>query len=148
MARPFSVSKKLLPVGILLASVVLAQQSAREQVQKLLDDQVTAWNRGDLDGFMQGYSKSKDLTFFSGDTIETGWEATLARYRRTYQSEGKEMGQLSFTDSTLELLGPDAALFAARWHLLMRNGSKREGLTTVICKRTKEGWKIVHDHSS
>jgi len=141
-------TRKLLAMLLLLISTAFSQQSAREQVQKMLDDQTAAWNRGDLLGFMRGYENSPELTFFSGDTILKGWQATLTRYRRKYQSEGREMGQLSFTSARIDVLADDAAMYTARWHLTLRSGQKREGLTTVICRRTKDGWKIVHDHSS
>jgi uncharacterized protein (TIGR02246 family) len=144
------VAKKFISLLILTAIGLVAQgqQSAREQVRKVLEDQTSAWNRGDLVAFMQSYTKSPELTFFSGDAIEKGWEATLARYRNKYQSAGKDMGQLSFTDEEIDMLSPDAAVATARWHLLLQDGKKLEGLTTVILKRTKDGWKIVHDHSS
>jgi uncharacterized protein (TIGR02246 family) len=132
----------------MLGVAAQGQQSPREQVRKVLDEQTAAWNRGDLVAFMQGYAKSPELTFFGGDRIEKGWEATLERYRRQYQSAGKEMGKLSFTDEEIDLLGPGAAMETARWHLLMHDGKKLEGLTTVILKQTKDGWRIVHDHSS
>lgn len=142
-------ARRLLTMVMLVAApVALAQQSERAELQKMLDDQTAAWNRGDLEGFMKGYWHSPELTFFSGDTIAKGWEATLARYRRKYQSAGRQMGRLNFTDAEIEMLGSDAAVFTARWHLALPDGQKLEGLTTVICKRMKEGWRIVHDHSS
>jgi beta-aspartyl-peptidase (threonine type) len=132
-------------VGLL--SLSLSAQTPSD-LRKLLDDQTAAWNRGDLNAFMQGYWRSPEVTFFSGDTIVKGWESTLQRYRDRYQSSGKEMGKLSFTDENIEILGPDAAMVTARWHLEMADGKKLEGLTTLLCRRMPEGWRIVHDHSS
>ncbi len=140
--------RRLLALVLLVVPAAFPQQSARDELKRMLDDQTAAWNRGDLKGFMRGYDNSPELTFFSGDTIAKGWEATLARYRQRYQGAGKQMGQLNFTETRIEMLGGDAAVFTARWHLALESGEKREGLTTVICKRTKNGWKIVHDHSS
>ena len=117
-------------------------------IRRLLDQQTEAWNRGDLEGYMQGYWRSPDLTFYSGGTITTGWEATLARYRKRYQSEGRQMGRLDFSGETIELLGPDAALARGRWRLVFPDGRQSSGLYTVILKRLPVGWRIVHDHSS
>ena len=114
----------------------------------MLDDQTAAWNRGDLVGFMHGYWNSPDVTFFSGDTITRGWQSTLERYRKKYQSGGQQIGRLHFSDQNIDMLSPNSAVFTARWHLAMPDGRKLEGLTTVLCKRMKDGWKIVHDHSS
>ena len=138
--------KAILSFAILsLLSVTLIAQTPSE-LRKLLDDQTAAWNRGDLEAFMQGYWHSPDVTFFSGDKIVKGWDQTLQRYRDRYQSSGKEMGKLSFTDEKIDRLAPDAAMVTARWHLEMSDGKKLEGLTTLLCKRMPEGWRIVHDH--
>ena len=71
---------------------------AEEGIKHMLLSQIEAWNHGNLEGFMQGYWRSPDLTFVSGATITKGWEPTLARYRQRYQSEGREMGKLEFQD--------------------------------------------------
>ena len=133
---------------LLVLSPITLAQSLDTGLRKILDDQTAAWNRGDLMGFMQGYWRSPEVTFFSGDSIIKGWESTLQRYRDKYQSAGQQMGQLSFTDENIQMLGPNAALVTARWHLVMTDGKKLEGLTTLLCRRLEEGWRIVHDHSS
>ena len=79
-------------------------------VRQVLQRQQEAWNHHDLESFMSGYWNSPDLTFFSGPKISSGWQATIERYRRTYQSEGREMGKLEFSDLNIEVLAPDAAL--------------------------------------
>jgi beta-aspartyl-peptidase (threonine type) len=117
-------------------------------IRSVLDRQTAAWNKGDLEGYMQGYWKSPDLTFYSGGTITGGWEATLERYRKRYQSEGKEMGKLDFPEETIEVLGADAAMVHGRWRLALSGGKELRGLYTVIMRRLPEGWRIVHDHSS
>lgn len=140
--------RKLSLLCILVSLPLILSAQGSNDLRKMLDDQTAAWNRGDLDSFMQGYWRSPDVTFFSGDNIVKGWEQTLQRYRDRYQSGGKEMGKLSFTDENIDVLAPDAAVVTARWHLQMPDGKKLEGLTTLLCKRMKDGWRIVHDHSS
>lgn len=117
-------------------------------VRRVLDEQVAAWNRKDLEGYMAGYWKSPDLLFFSGGTRTRGWQPTLERYRMRYQGEGKEMGTLSFAEVSVEVLGPAAALARGEWRLAMSGGKMLRGLFTVILRRFPEGWRIVHDHSS
>lgn len=116
-------------------------------IRDVLDQQVAAWNRGDLEGFMEGYWKSDELTFFSGNDRTSGWEGTLKRYRDKYQGEGKEMGQLAFSELEIEMLGADAAFVRGRFTLETSVG-KPTGLFTLIVKKLPEGWRIVHDHTS
>jgi len=119
----------------------------RKAIKTLLDDQVTAWNKGDLPGFMKGYWESDQLTFFSGSTRTSGWKATLERYQKKYQGEGKEMGRLSFEELSIDLLGPEHALVRGRFRLQMKD-AKPTGLFTLILRRTRTGWRIIHDHTS
>jgi beta-aspartyl-peptidase (threonine type) len=124
-----------------------AGEGAEAAIRRVLDEQVAAWNRGDLDAFMTGYWASTDLSFFSAATRTQGWEATLQRYRKRYLSEGQEMGQLTFSELQIDLLGPDSALVRGRWQLVRRK-DRPGGLFTLIFRRFPEGWRIVHDHTS
>src|ERR1700687_1473178 len=90
------------------------KESSADNVRQVLDSQVAAWNKGDLKGFMAGYWKSEKLTFFSGDKIEHGWQATYERYQKRYQAEGREMGKLTFSELEIEMLGSDTALGRGR----------------------------------
>ena len=117
-------------------------------VRAVLDAQLEAWNRGDLEAFMAGYWRSPDLVFQSGATVTRGWQATLERYRRRYQSEGKEMGRLRFEELDVQPLSEDAVFIRGRWHLTMKDGSEPNGLFTLLARRIDGEWKIVHDHTS
>ena len=166
-----TIHQRLMPVfliPVLTASLILvagvagysSTRSQREQARKekaepagvreikaLLARQVEAWNRRDLDSFMQGYWKSTDLTFFSNTTMTSGWVSTLERYRHSYQSPGKEMGFLEFLDLKIELLGPRAAFARGKYHLKM-SGQEASGIFTLVLQKTGEGWRIIHDHTS
>jgi beta-aspartyl-peptidase (threonine type) len=135
----------LFPVGTFSQDRALQEQKAIEQV---LQNQSAAWNRHDLEGFMAGYWNSPQLTFFSGTEISSGWQATLERYRRRYQGEGREMGTLVFSDLRTELVGPEAAFVRGVYTLTMSDGQTPHGIFTLIFRKLPDGWKIVHDHTS
>lgn len=124
-----------------------AEALAAQAIRRVLDRQVEAWNRRDLESFMQGYWRSPNLTFYSGGTTVSGWKETLGRYRNRYQSAGNEMGKLEFLDLKIELLGSSAAFVRGRFHLMMSNGESG-GLFTLTFRKFAEGWKIIHDHTS
>jgi ketosteroid isomerase-like protein len=115
-------------------------------VRAVLDEQVQAWNRGDIDGFMMGYAKSDKTTFISGDTLTRGWQTVLDRYKKSYDSREK-MGTLAFTELEVKPLSDDSAVANGRWQLT-RAGDTPHGRFTLIFRRTAEGWRIVHDHTS
>jgi ketosteroid isomerase-like protein len=122
-----------------------AEQAA---IRRVLDGQAEAWNRGDLEGFMAGYWRSPDLEFYSGDKITLGWDATLARYKKSYQGEGKDMGHLDFSDLQVHTNSSGVAWVSGHWHLKMKDGSEKGGLFTLIFHKMADGWKIIHDHTS
>jgi len=121
-------------------------QNATAQIQSVLRAQQDAWNRGDIDGFMNGYARSASTVFVSEDTIRRGWETVRERYRKKYSDRAK-MGTLTFSDLEITLLSPDAALVLGRWSLKRAN-DQPHGRFTLIFKRLPEGWRIVHDHTS
>ena len=125
-----------------------AADNVSSAVEHVLRMQQDAWNRHDLDAFMEGYWKSPDLTFFSGAKESRGWQATIDRYRATYQSAGKEMGKLEFSELKIEPLGPDAAFVRGTWQLTMTDGKTPHGRFTLVFRKFPNGWKIIHDHTS
>jgi beta-aspartyl-peptidase (threonine type) len=125
-----------------------AEEKTREAIRKVLDDQVEAWNQGRLEGFMDGYWKSDDLTFFSDDKVQHGWQATYDRYRAKYQADGKEMGTLRFDELQIDPTGPRSAAVRGRWQLTFKDGRTPGGLFTLLFRKEGQDWRIVHDHTS
>lgn len=115
-------------------------------IRAVLDAQRDAWNRGDIEGYMDGYDRSTNTVFVSGDRLTRGWQTVLERYKRGYDTREK-MGVLAFSDLEITLLSKDAALVLGRWHL-KRTNDEPHGMFTLLFRKTKAGWKIVHDHTS
>ena len=115
-------------------------------VRAVLDAQAAAWNRGDIEKYMDGYARSADTVFVSGDRVTRGWQTVLERYQKTYDSREK-MGMLTFSDLEITVLSKDAAIVLGRWHL-QRSKDEPHGRFTLLFRKTNAGWKIVHDHTS
>jgi len=127
------------------AAVVLAGSSSAE-IRAVLNAQAAAWNRGDIDGYMNGYARDTATEFVGGDTLTRGWQTVRNRYQKKYDSREK-MGVLSFSEITIAPLGADAALVTGRWKLV-RKADKPHGRFTLLFRQRPEGWRILHDHSS
>lgn len=119
---------------------------AKAAIRAVLDAQRDAWNRGDLEGYMDGYDRSPRTELVGGDTITRGWQTVLDRYKKNYNSREK-MGVLTFSDVEITMLSKDAALVLGRWHLKRAN-DEPHGTFTLLFRKAKAGWRIVHDHSS
>ena len=135
---------------ILMATNVSAAPArtpnAVAQIRSILRAQQDAWNRGDIDGFMNGYARSASTVFISEDSVRRGWETVRARYRQKYSDRAK-MGTLSFSDIEINLQSSDAAVVLGRWKL-ERAKDRPHGRFTLIFRRLPAGWRIVHDHTS
>ena len=116
------------------------------QIQDVLRTQQEAWNRGDVEEFMNGYWHSEDTVFISGDDVTRGWQQVLERYKRTY-SDRTKMGALTFSNLQITPLSGDSAVALGRWSL-ERKKDQPHGRFTLILRKLPEGWKIVHDHTS
>lgn len=141
--------KLLILLLLVFASVinVTAQNSRIESdIRAVMNDQVAAWNRGDIDGFMRGYWNSPKLTFVSGTNVTRGWQPTLDRYKKNYDSREK-MGTLAFSDLEITVLSKDAAVVLGSWSLA-REKDNPHGKFTLVFRKFKDGWRIVQDHTS
>jgi beta-aspartyl-peptidase (threonine type) len=116
-------------------------------IRAVLDAQVAAWNRGDIEGFMDGYWRSEETVFVSGDTVTHGWAVVLDRYKKGYSTREK-MGTLTFSELEIKVIGKDTAVALGRWQLTRAGGDNPHGRFTLIFRHKAEGWRIVHDHTS
>jgi len=116
------------------------------EIRAVLTAQQEAWNRGDIEEFMNGYWRSEETVFVSGDEVTHGWQKVLDRYKRNY-SDRTKMGTLTFSDLEITPLGDESAVVLGRWKLERRK-DQPHGRFTLIFRRFPDGWKIVHDHTS
>ncbi len=119
----------------------------RTAVRAVLAAQQDAWNRGDLDGFMAGYLRSDALIFTSGGNIRRGWDETSAKYRARYGTDRATMGRLSFEIVEVQAVGADGAVVLGKWRL-DDTPEAGGGVFSVVLARGRDGWKVVHDHTS
>lgn len=123
-------------------------QKARiaNEIRAVMTKQTADWNRGDIDAFMLGYWNSEKLLFVGSSGVTRGWRPTLDRYKKSYDSRAK-MGTLTFSNLEIDVISRDAAVVLGRWSLA-RQKDTPNGTFTLIFRKFKEGWRIVHDHTS
>ena len=118
----------------------------KEQIATILAKQAAAWNRGDIDEFMDSYWRSEELTFSSGGKTTRGWGPTKDSYKRRYSTR-ESMGTLSFTELEVTPLGDAAAQVLGRWKLA-RDKQPVGGNFSLIFRHLDGRWVIIHDHTS
>ncbi len=129
---------------LLLASFSFAQD--KKAITNLLEKQRLAWNRGDLDGYMQGYWKSDSLLFVGKTGPKYGWKTTLENYKKSYPDD-EAMGTLTFNILQINIIDLKNAFVLGGWKL-KREKDEPQGFFTLWLRRIKGEWKIVSDHTS
>jgi ketosteroid isomerase-like protein len=134
----------------MFTSAALSQTRAtnrdKSAIRAVLNSQAAAWNRGDIEGYMDGYDRSSNTEFVGGDSITRGWQEVLDRYKKRYDTREK-MGTLAFSEIEITMLSKNAALVLGRWRL-KRASDEPHGTFTLLFRKRRAGWKIVHDHTS
>jgi hypothetical protein len=126
------------------------QKSGRNEadvtsIRQVLQQQVVAWNTGNIDQFMEGYWKS-DSILFIGSSVTQGWTATLNRYRKSYPDKAA-MGILSFEIFRVDWLAEGSYLVTGKYHL-QRAADAPEGIFTLLFQKKEGRWAVVYDHTS
>lgn len=116
------------------------------EIRALLAKQTDAWNRGDVEGFMEGYWKNDSLMFIGKSGITYGWQQTLDNYKKGYPDK-TAMGQLTFTLLEMKPLSKKYFSVVGKWHLKRTIGDL-SGHYTLLLKKINGEWVIVKDHSS
>lgn len=138
---------KLLLFLFLVVSVVARSQSKDEkEIRQLLAMQTGAWNRGDLEGFMQTYWKSDSLMFIGKNGVKWGWQETMDNYKKGYP-DTTAMGKLSFEIIQVKRLSVLYFYVVGKW-MLKRSIGDLSGHYDLLLKKIKGKWVIVADHSS
>jgi hypothetical protein len=118
----------------------------KSAILEIMASQEMSWNKGDLEGFMNGYWRSDSLRFIGKSGITYGWQPTLANYQRSYPDKAA-MGKLKFTILRVESLGKGVAHVTGAW-LLTREKDAPQGYFTLLWRKINSEWVIVADHSS
>lgn len=138
--------KKLLLLWLLCAAATTYAQTDKEQILQVLDMQMKAWNSGSIEQYMTGYWHSDSLVFVGKSGPTYGYDATLQRYKQSYNNTDK-MGQLHFDILQVKQLSAEYYYVLGKW-ALARNAGDVSGSFTLLFRKIKGQWRIVADHSS
>ncbi len=139
---------KLFLFWILISSFysLQAQKNEESSVKKILQTQQAAWNKGDIEAYMQGYWKSDSLMFIGKNGITYGWKQTLENYKRSY-ADSVAMGKLDFEFVEIKRLSDNYYFVVGKWQLT-RTIEDVGGSFTLLFRKIKGKWVIIRDHSS
>lgn len=136
----------LLLFCLILSSTADAQSNDETSIRQLLDKQTAAWNRGDIDQFMEGYWENDSLMFIGKSGVTYGWTNTLNNYKRGYPDTAA-MGKLRFELLTVKRLSDEYYFVVGKW-FLQRSIGNIGGHYNLLFRKINGKWVIIADHSS
>ncbi|MEO7209869.1 MAG: nuclear transport factor 2 family protein [Chitinophagaceae bacterium] len=134
------------PAFLLHATVSFAQNKDEVEIRKILSQQNTAWNQGNLDSFMVGYWNNDSLLFIGSSGPRYGYETTLKGYKKSYPDTA-HMGHFTSTILSMKKLSDEYYFVVGKW-ALQRSVGDVSGYYTLLFRKIKGHWMIIVDHSS
>jgi uncharacterized protein (TIGR02246 family) len=131
------------------------KQGDKVAVRAVLEEQVAAWNRGDIAAFMASYEDSPETTFVGTTSVNKGFQPILERYKQGYANKD-QMGTLTFRELDIRLLPTttgvtEYAVVTGRFHLDRKakgTATKDDGIFSLVWHKGPGGWKILLDHTA
>lgn len=153
----FRIAPALLAVLIAASSMSLPAQPQQNlgtipqqqlDVIKVLLAQEAAWNRGDLEAYVQAYKDSPD-TLFITSSVNRGFAGMVEAYKHNYPNRAA-MGELAYSQLEVHPLDDRFAVVIGRYHLERgkKDGGNADGIFSLVFEKTERGWKIVVDHTT
>lgn len=127
----------------LVACTPAFSPSDEEAIRAVMHEQESAWNEGDIPGFMAGYWE--DVVFISPKGLTHGSDGVQANYERSYP-DGSAMGRLTFGVHEVTAAGGRHAWVSGTWSLL-RSADTLSGGFSLLWEQRAGSWRIVRDHS-
>ncbi len=135
---------------VLLAFSVSAKNELskieKQKILSVLDQQIEAWNEGNLEKFMETYWNSEKLVFVGSRGPTYGWQETLNNYKKGYPDK-TAMGKLAFKIQDISKIDLNTVFVIGRFELTREIGDLA-GYFTLVIQKINGKWLIISDHSS
>ena len=132
-------------VGVVSTPPRVGEEVARAEICAMMDRSAVAWNRGDLETFMEDYIDS--ATYVGSRGLLRGRTAIGAHYAPRF-APGAVRDSLSFRDVDVRLVAPELVQVVATYVLMRGDSVTASGPTSLLMRRASGRWRIIHDHSS
>jgi uncharacterized protein (TIGR02246 family) len=141
--------KPLVLFVILVAASVgaFAQTMSKDEkaIRAALESTAAGWNKGDLNEYLSAYTKEATEMLSTGPA--GGVEAIEKTMKEGFWKSGRPLQILRYESLVVRMLGKKNALVTGKYVLSGAGRPDRSGWFTTIWLKTKDGWRMIHDHS-
>ena len=132
------------------ARAIAAAKVKEKEVKEAFDRLVEGVNQVDADKVMGVYNKHPKTLFFNYNGSATiGWQSMYDNRKASYAH--RKNVSLETTGFRVEILSPTSAYVSCKWKQTQEFKGELEqstGRMTLIFKKLKGSWKVLHLHTS
>jgi len=114
-------------------------------ITELMTQSAKDWNEGNLDAFMALYDTASTFMMPNGPVGIAGMKEN---YQKSFFNGRMPKQNLKFEEMLIRALGEDYVLLTGKFVLYGNDLPEKSGRYSLVFVQRKEGWKILHDHSS
>ena len=132
---------------LVYAVAAFGQQVSKDEkaIRATLDTTAEGWNKGDLNQYLSAYVKEATEMLSTGPA--GGVEAIEKTMKEGFWKTGRPLQNLRYENIVVRMLGNKNALVTGQYILSGAGKPDRTGWFTTVWTKTKDGWKMIHDHS-
>ena len=116
-----------------------------QQINAILDLTAHGWNNGILSEYLSAYVPGATEMLSTGPA--GGVEVIEKTMKEGFWKTGRPLQQLRYEHIVVRMLGKENALVTGQYILSGNNRPDRTGWFTTVWTKTKDGWRMIHDHS-
>ena len=145
LATPIAADSKS-PLDTLNEQKVAGASDPEKEIYDQLMRMADAWNRHEIDSYLDGFAHSEDVVVVvEGETVR-GWDLLSRAYHSGYPKP-EEMGTLTVDRIQVQMLAPDLGLVLSSYTVTFPK-RKAFGTDTIIMKKVSAGWRELISHTS
>jgi len=114
-------------------------------IRATLDSTAEGWNKGDLNQYLSAYTPQATEMLSNGPA--GGVEAIEKTMKEGFWKTGKPLQILRYENIVVRMIGKEGALVTGQYVLSSGGRADRKGWFTTVWIKTKDGWRMIHDHS-
>lgn len=137
---------------VLLTTIIAFACTGNKEINKtqpsiieLMNQSAKDWNEGNLDAFMALYDTASTFMLPNGPVGISGMKEN---YQKSFFNGKMPKQNLRYEEMVVRPLGKNYALLTGKFVLFGNDLKERSGRYSLVFVQRKEGWKILHDHSS
>jgi ketosteroid isomerase-like protein len=123
----------------------VSNPSAETSIIDLMNQSAKDWNEGNLDAFMSLYDSAATFMMTNGPVGIAGMKEN---YQKGFFNGKMPKQNLRYEEMVVRPLGKNYALLTGKFVLYGNGLNERSGRYSLVFVKRKDGWKILHDHSS